>query len=46
LTEKEIENIKNDYTAGMKYKDIQDKNNITNSQLIQLIQKNNWKRKK
>jgi len=25
--------------------DIQDKNNITNSQLIQLIQKNNWKRK-
>ena len=31
--------------SGLKYKEIQEKNNITNSQLIYLIQKNKWKRK-
>ena len=37
--------IKKDYVAGLKYKEIQEKHNITNSQLIYLIQKNKWKRK-
>lgn len=45
MTEKEIKKIKKDYMAGVKYKEIQEKNNITNSQLIYLIQKNKWKRK-
>jgi len=40
-----IKNIKKDYMSGLKYKEIQEKNNITNSQLIYLIQKNKWKRK-
>lgn len=31
--------------SGLKYKEIQEKYNITNSQLIYLIQKNKWKRK-
>lgn len=31
--------------SGLKYKEIQDKHNITNSQLIFLIRKNKWKRK-
>ena len=30
--------------AGMTYKDIQEKHNITKNRLIYLIQKNNWKR--
>ena len=37
--------IKKDYMSGLKYKDIQEKYNITNNQLIYLIQKNKWKRK-
>lgn len=37
-------NIKEDYVSGLKYKDIQEKYNITNSQLIYLIRKNKWKR--
>lgn len=37
--------IEKDYILGLKYKEIQEKYNITNSQLIYLIQKNNWKRK-
>lgn len=37
-------NIKKDYMSGLKYKEIQDKYNITNSQLIYLIRKNKWKR--
>lgn len=45
MTDKEIKKIKKDYMAGVKYKEIQEKNNITNSQLIYLIQKNKWKRK-
>lgn len=45
MTDKELKKIKKDYMAGIKYKDIQEKNNITNSQLIYLIQKNKWKRK-
>lgn len=38
-------NIKKDYMSGLKYKDIENKYNISNSQLIYLIQKNKWKRK-
>ncbi len=45
MTDKDIKKIKKDYTAGLKYKEIQEKNNITNAQLIYLIQKNKWKRK-
>ncbi len=41
----DIENIEKDYMSGLKYKEIQEKYNITNSQLIYLIQKNKWKRK-
>lgn len=37
--------IKKDYMSGLKYKDIENKYNISNSQLIYLIQKNKWKRK-
>lgn len=36
--------IKEDYMTGFKYKEIQEKYNITNNQLISLIQKNKWKR--
>ena len=45
MTDKDIKKIKKDYMAGVKYKEIQERNNITNSQLIYLIQKNKWKRK-
>lgn len=44
MTEKQIEQIEKDYITGMKYKDIQQKNNITNSQLVYLIQSKGWKR--
>lgn len=39
-----IEEIKKDYFAGSKYKDIQEKYHITYNQLLYLIQKNKWKR--
>lgn len=39
-----VEEIKDDYYQGLKYKDIQEKHNITYNQLIYLIQKNKWKR--
>ncbi len=45
MTEKEIEEIKKEYLAGKTYKDIQKKHDITNNQLIYLVQKSNWKRK-
>lgn len=45
MTDKDIKKIKKDYISGLKYKEIEEKNNITNSQLIYLIQKNKWKRK-
>lgn len=45
MTQQE-ENIKNDYLAGLKYKEIETKNNITHSQLISFIQKNELKRDK
>lgn len=45
MTDKKIEKIKNDYMSGLKYKEIQKKNKITNSQLISLIRNNKWKRK-
>ncbi len=41
----DIEKIKQDYMAGLKYKEIQEKYNISNSQLIYYKQKYNWKRK-
>lgn len=41
----DIENIKQDYMSGMKYKEIQEKYNISNNQLIYYKQKYNWKRK-
>lgn len=44
MTNVEIEKIKSDYRNGLKYKDIQEKYNITKNQLIYLIQKNKWKR--
>ena len=40
----EIKKLKKDYMAGLKYKEIQKKYNITKSQLVYLIRKNNWKR--
>jgi len=40
-----IRKIKKDYMSGLKYNEIQEKNNITKNQLIYLIQKNKWKRK-
>ena len=43
MTQQE-ENIKNDYLSGLKYKEIETKNNITHSQLISFIQKNKLKR--
>lgn len=45
MTDKETKKIKKDYMAGLKYKEIQEKYNITNSQLICLIRNNKWKRK-
>lgn len=45
MTQQE-ENIKNDYLSGLKYKEIETKNNITHSQLISFIQKNKLKRDK
>ncbi len=41
----DLENIKKDYMNGLKYQEIQEKNNITYNQLIYLIQKYKWKRK-
>lgn len=40
MTEAEIENIKDDYLQGMKYKDIIDKYNITQQELRSIIRKN------
>lgn len=45
MTDIEIKKIKKDYMKGLKYKEIQEKHNITDSQLISLIQKYKWKRK-
>lgn len=39
-----IEEIKKDYFDGLKYKDIQEKHDITYNKLLYLIQKNKWKR--
>ena len=41
---KQEENIKQDYLNGLKYAEIEKKYNITHSQLISFIQKNNLKR--
>ena len=43
---KQEENIKQDYLNGLKYAEIEKKYNITHSQLISFIQKNNLKRDK
>lgn len=45
MSEELIEKIKDKYVKGLKYDDIIKEFNITKSQLIYLIQKNNWKRK-
>lgn len=39
-----IEEIEKDYMSGLKYKEIQEKHNITNGKLIYLIQSKGWKR--
>lgn len=46
MTEVEIENIKNDYLQGMKYKDIMEKYNITQPELRSIIRKNKLTRSK
>lgn len=46
MTLKKIENIKNDYLNGMKYKDIYKKHNITLSDLKKIIYKYNLTRNK
>lgn len=45
MTEQELKKVKKDYMQGLKYKDIQEKHNITDNQLRYLIQSNKWKRK-
>ena len=46
MTEAEIENIKNDYLQGMKYKDIMQKYNITQPELRSIIRRNKLTRNK
>lgn len=46
MTEAEIENIKNDYLQGMKYKEIIDKYDITQPELRSIIRKNKLTRSK
>lgn len=46
MTEAEIENIKNDYLQGMKYKDIINKYDITQPELRSIIRKNKLTRSK
>lgn len=46
MTEAEIENVKNDYLQGMKYKDIISKYDITQSELRSIIRKNKLTRSK
>lgn len=45
LTPENKKNIEKDYKKGATYKEIQEKYEITKSQLIYLIQRNKWKRK-
>ena len=44
MTDKEMKKVKKDYMAGKKYSEIQQRNNITKSQLIYQIRRNGWKR--
>ncbi len=46
MTEAEIENVKNDYLQGMKYKDIISKYDITQPELRSIIRKNKLTRSK
>ena len=46
MTEAEIENVKNDYLQGMKYKDIMQKYNITQPELRSIIRRNKLTRNK
>lgn len=46
MTEEEIENVKNDYLQGMKYKDIINKYDITQPELRSIIRKNKLTRSK
>lgn len=43
---KELKNVHKDYMSGLRYKDIEEKHKITHSELIYIIQKNKWKRKR
>lgn len=45
VTTKVFKKIENDYNAGMKYKEIENRYKISHNQLLYLIRKNDWKRK-
>lgn len=45
MTTKVFKKIENDYNAGLKYKEIENRYKISHNQLLYLIRKNDWKRK-
>lgn len=45
MTTKVLKKIENDYNAGLKYKEIENRYKISHNQLLYLIRKNDWKRK-
>lgn len=45
VTTKVLKKIENDYNAGLKYKEIENRYKISHNQLLYLIRKNEWKRK-
>lgn len=45
MTDEEIEKIKKAYKKGSRYREIEEKYNITHAKLIYMIKKYNWKRK-
>lgn len=45
MTTKVLKKIENDYNAGLKYKEIENRYKISHNQLLYLIRKNEWKRK-
>lgn len=45
VTTKVFKKIENDYNAGLKYKEIENRYKISHNQLLYLIRKNDWKRK-
>lgn len=44
MSKKKLNNMQKDYFAGMKYKELQKKYEISKGQLVYIIQKNGWKR--